>query len=245
VDGGIACWRWLDGSEWRIDGGDAKQHKRSGSKTGPAGTTSSSNQDSRPIEADGGGWIYYDNKWNEGRREDGWGRYTRRRKWYRDAELVEINPSTAASPVPTTTNSEDESEKIRRAQQYAKTLSSNHGRNQSGNDMADSVATLRPSTPPPPSNQVADSSSPALSKEGDDTASIKGAKKKITGWFSKRNRSDSKSSSGKNTAQSTTSEKSTYSRDGPHDDVYDRWRDSGGGAQGRMNIAEDAVVGLG
>lgn len=34
-------------------------------------------------------------KWNDGRRgQDGWGRYTRRRKWYRDAELVEIPPGT-------------------------------------------------------------------------------------------------------------------------------------------------------
>lgn len=34
-------------------------------------------------------------KWNDGRRDqDGWGRYTRRRKWYRDAELVEIPPGT-------------------------------------------------------------------------------------------------------------------------------------------------------
>ena len=34
-------------------------------------------------------------KWNDGRRgQDGWGRYTRRRKWYRDAELVEIPSGT-------------------------------------------------------------------------------------------------------------------------------------------------------
>ena len=33
-------------------------------------------------------------QWNDGRRgQDGWGRYTRRRKWYRDAELVEISPN--------------------------------------------------------------------------------------------------------------------------------------------------------
>ena len=32
-------------------------------------------------------------QWNDGRRgQDGWGRYTRRRKWYRDAELVEVAP---------------------------------------------------------------------------------------------------------------------------------------------------------
>lgn len=38
-------------------------------------------------------------KWQNGRRgQDGWGRYTRRRKWYRDAELVEITPSTEITP---------------------------------------------------------------------------------------------------------------------------------------------------
>ena len=67
VENGTAEWRWVEGSEWNIDtGGKSK-----------AGASSD-------------GWIYYDNKWNNGRRgQDGWGRYTRRRKWYRDAELVE------------------------------------------------------------------------------------------------------------------------------------------------------------
>jgi hypothetical protein len=33
-------------------------------------------------------------QWNDGRRgQDGWDRYTRRRKWYRDAELAELSPS--------------------------------------------------------------------------------------------------------------------------------------------------------
>src|SRR5271167_4483102 len=41
-------------------------------------------------------------QWQNGRRgQDGWGRYTRRRKWYRDAELVEVTPSTEITPVPT------------------------------------------------------------------------------------------------------------------------------------------------
>ena len=72
VDMRTAEWRWVDGSEWLIEGG-AKN---------------------RVTTADDG-WIYYDNKWNDGRRgQDGWGRYTRRRKWYRDAELVEIGPDT-------------------------------------------------------------------------------------------------------------------------------------------------------
>jgi hypothetical protein len=41
---------------------------------------------------DGEGWWYYDNKWRDGRRGvDGWGKYTRRRKWVRRAELVEVD----------------------------------------------------------------------------------------------------------------------------------------------------------
>lgn len=79
IDGATARWQWVEGSEWRVEGSGK-------SKTGD--------------EADG--WIFYDNKWNDGRRgQDGWGRYTRRRKWYRDAELVEIPESEMASSVAT------------------------------------------------------------------------------------------------------------------------------------------------
>ncbi|KAL6718520.1 hypothetical protein ACLMJK_004612 [Lecanora helva] len=67
VDNDNAQWQWVHGSEWQIEAGGKKK--------------ASAGED---------GWIYYDNKWNDGRRgQDGWGRYTRRRKWYRDAELVE------------------------------------------------------------------------------------------------------------------------------------------------------------
>lgn len=98
VEGGQSRWRWVQGSSWKIEtGGDAKMTPK-----------------------DDAGWIYYDNKvglrehythlrtrlktsqWRDGRRGvDGWGRYTRRRKWYRDAELVESTPSTEVTPVPT------------------------------------------------------------------------------------------------------------------------------------------------
>ncbi|GKZ20145.1 peroxisome-protein [Aspergillus brasiliensis] len=100
VANGNAQWRWVEGSDWRIEGADE-----------------SGKSDAK---ADGGGWVYYDNKvghivshvltnvqvpglltaweqWNDGRRgQDGWDRYTRRRKWCRDAELVEI-PSAGES----------------------------------------------------------------------------------------------------------------------------------------------------
>ncbi|KAJ5727145.1 hypothetical protein N7493_004965 [Penicillium malachiteum] len=73
---GDAKWRWVEGSEWRVEGADPN-----------------SKLDSKASNGSGEGWIYYDNKWNDGRRgQDGWDRYTRRRKWYRDAELVDIEP---------------------------------------------------------------------------------------------------------------------------------------------------------
>lgn len=239
VEGGVARWRWVDGSEWRIEGGDAKQHKRSGSKTGPAGTTSPVSAGKAAEETDGGGWIYYDNKWNDGRREDGWGRYTRRRKWYRDAELVEITPSTEASPVPTAAESEDESEKLRKARAYANNL-------QAGTklDLADSVATIKaPQTPSRPAHSRSASYNATSPTNENDSASVKERKKK-GGWFS-RNRSDStKSGSIKSNANTNASERSTNSRDGPEDDVFDRWRDTGGSPSSRMSIGEDIVYGL-
>ena len=226
VEGGFAKWRWVRGSQWHIEGGDAKQHKRSGSKTGPAGALSPKTTE----EADGGGWIYYDNKWNDGRREDGWGRYTRRRKWYRDAELVEVTASVDASPAATSHNSDDEAEKIRKAREYASGLNV---------DLADSVATIKaPQTPKRPSHSRTTSYN-ALSPGTDtDSVSVKDRKKKS--WFS-RNRSDSKSSSSKNTVTSNTS---SHSRDGPEADVYDKWRDAGHSPSARISIGEDVAYGL-
>lgn len=87
VEGGASRWRWVDGSQWLVEG--AAETDEGGAKA--------------KSDADGGqGWIYYDSKWQNGRRgQDGWGRYTRRRKWYRDAELVEVTPSTEVTPAPT------------------------------------------------------------------------------------------------------------------------------------------------
>lgn len=72
-----ASWRWVPGSQWKAEGAANGKLPKGGRDDG---------------------WIYYDNKWNDGRRgQDGWGRYTRRRKWYRDAELVDSPPSTMGS----------------------------------------------------------------------------------------------------------------------------------------------------
>lgn len=61
-------------------------------------------------------------QWQNGRRGlDGWGRWTRRRKWYRDAELVEVDESqlaheleaTEAASTPHTTSYSTANEKMR------------------------------------------------------------------------------------------------------------------------------------
>ncbi|CAG8958732.1 hypothetical protein HYFRA_00011575 [Hymenoscyphus fraxineus] len=91
VEEGAARWRWVDKSKWLVEGAGEKDE----------GGTKANDDASNG----GTGWIYYDNKWQNGRRGvDGWGKYTRRRKWYRDAELVEVSPSTEITPSPTPTS---------------------------------------------------------------------------------------------------------------------------------------------
>ncbi|KAL2828756.1 integral peroxisomal membrane peroxin-domain-containing protein [Aspergillus cavernicola] len=119
VQSGNAKWRWAEASEWHIDGADDDQ------------------SDSKSV--DGGGWIYYDNKWNDGRRGlDGWDRYTRRRKWCRDAELVEITPDGTSLDAPSALT-----------QALAQELEENKNKEQGNTDAstidADSVS-LAPST---------------------------------------------------------------------------------------------------
>ncbi|KAI1098367.1 Pex24p-domain-containing protein [Jackrogersella minutella] len=83
VEDGHARWRWVEESKWRVDG---------------APDLDEADYDT---EAGKNGWIFYDNKWQSGRRgNDGWGRWTRRRKWYRDAELVEVTDNTTSPPPP-------------------------------------------------------------------------------------------------------------------------------------------------
>ncbi|KAJ9606896.1 hypothetical protein H2200_008906 [Cladophialophora chaetospira] len=211
VEGGLSRWRWID-SDWRIEHGDAKSHKR-------AVSDAKSISASKDKADDSGGWIYYDNRWEDGNRDDGWGRYTRRRKWYRDAELVEATPSAEHSPMQASSDAEEE--KIKKAKEFAKGL-------------GDSQITIKPdvSSPTQPSS---------TDPKGDDASSTtKSVATKKTGWFSRRDRSDSKSSSGKNTGQFST--RSDRSRDGPEDDVVDKWnsREHRG-----FSVQEDVAMSLG
>lgn len=78
TDHATTRWRWVPGSTWRVEGAAVVENEKSAKRIGGGGG------------GDESGWTYYDNKWQDGRKVDGWGRYTRRRKWVRDAELVEV-----------------------------------------------------------------------------------------------------------------------------------------------------------
>ncbi|KAJ9632411.1 hypothetical protein H2203_000816 [Taxawa tesnikishii (nom. ined.)] len=94
VEGGVAKWRWVEGSEWHVEG--TFDRRNSPAQPGTAKGHNKGNSDGGSKEDDA--WIYYDNKWQDGRRgHDGWGRYTRRRKWVRDAELIDAVPEAQGS----------------------------------------------------------------------------------------------------------------------------------------------------
>lgn len=71
TDSDTMRWRWAPGSEWKVDMSWSDEAKLSKTK-------------------DKEGWTYYDNKWSNGSRKDDWTKWTRRRRWIRDAELVEL-----------------------------------------------------------------------------------------------------------------------------------------------------------
>jgi Integral peroxisomal membrane peroxin len=197
VEGGVARWRWIEGSSWKIEGPD-------GRVIVPTVQQLTGNDKGKDLGSDVSGWIYYDSKWQEGRKDDGWGRYTRRRKWFRDAELVEVTNSTEVTPS-VTPNTKD-------------ALSDAEGPDKlkaSGNDFGDDGAVE-------PRN------------EGKGSSTVKKR------WF-KRERSDSKNSSGKNTGKESF--KSDRSRsDGPEEDVVTPWRfsetrvDYGFGDEAKMGL---------
>jgi hypothetical protein len=151
----------VEGSEWKIEGG------ASGTVTPTKGGK----------ESDRGGWIYYDSKWNDGKRDvDSWSRYTRRRKWYRDAELVEITPSTEVTPSPTPNPQSNPDQAVQ-----SEAEEEHKSRSQGETNMP--------------------------GKEGskdEDSASVKAKKK---GWFGKKERRASNGSSDKKSSLSTRSER--------------------------------------
>ncbi|GAM86510.1 hypothetical protein ANO11243_045240 [Dothideomycetidae sp. 11243] len=101
IEGGHAKWRWVEGTSWKVELPPLSPN--------PSKTKGNVSTSKREEEA----WVYYDNKWLNGTRgQDGWSKYTRRRKWVRDAELVDVD---AEVPVQAPGNSRD-GEPLKRAQ---------------------------------------------------------------------------------------------------------------------------------
>ncbi|KAF2712614.1 Pex24p-domain-containing protein [Pleomassaria siparia CBS 279.74] len=203
VEGGQARWRWVQGSKWKIEGTDA------GGKSGKGASSGE------------GAWIYYDNKWRDGRRgQDGWGRYTRRRKWYRDAELVEVTPSTEVTPMPTPKLDPVADA----AEQASPTPKSKHPSNNSSLDLSASTSTItQPTVNGQPSSEYASSIT-----DDTDAASTRSRRN----WFKKKARSHSKAGSDK-AATIASSTSTDLSRRSDEDDLHtplertareDEWR---------------------
>ena len=237
VESGKAKWQWAGASDWRIERGDAKKHARSASKASQSGASGSKDGS----EEDGGGWIYYDNRWEDGRSEDGWGRYARRRKWFRDAELVEADElDTGKTPVhqqatKQKSTSDDEDEKLKKAREYAagltpatptqtSSISSNAHSQPIKIPQTDATRTTSAELDPSSASASASAKSPSSKK----------------GWF-RRGRSDSKSSSSKNTQITQTS---TRSREDPEEDYRDKWREQDSRHRG-FSVQEDIQMALG
>ncbi|KAK9365426.1 integral peroxisomal membrane peroxin-domain-containing protein [Lipomyces kononenkoae] len=90
-------WKWVD-HQWHVD---------------------ESNGDEE-------GWLYYDNTWKKPSKEDAFGKYTRRRRWIRNAELVEDEELLATETevrehVPIEGDSEDYKPEIERKEEEKST----------------------------------------------------------------------------------------------------------------------------
>ena len=79
-------WRWVD-KTWRLDLTNDGAIQLPSTKPR---TTANPKADS--------GWIYYDNTWKNPSTEDGFAKYTRRRRWIRTAELVYVGKERNNAP---------------------------------------------------------------------------------------------------------------------------------------------------
>ncbi|GJN82329.1 peroxin 23 [Purpureocillium lilacinum] len=149
-DGSNMRWQWVEDSRWRVDGVPDEQ--------GPVDYDSDEGKN---------GWIYYDNKWQNGRRGvDGWGKWTRRRKWYRDAELVEVDETEAQQPAPATAENGSTTQSYSTAEEKM-------------------VPTRAEPSLPGPESTIADDAS---AKTLDDSASVHSTSSRSSFWPSLRRR---------------------------------------------------------
>ncbi|TID28361.1 hypothetical protein CANINC_002539 [Pichia inconspicua] len=95
-------WRWID-KTWRLD------LTNDGAIQLPS-TKPQTTANPKPDD----GWIYYDNTWKNPSTEDGFSKYTRRRRWIRTAELVYVgNDDAGSSPKKSGKNSTKTDKSVR------------------------------------------------------------------------------------------------------------------------------------
>jgi hypothetical protein len=237
VESGTARWRWVEGSTWKIEGGSSTATNTS-SPTKASSKGKKSDTGAGVVGNDGGGWIYYDNKWNDGKRDaDSWGKYTRRRKWYRDAELVEVTPSTEITPnaTPNEAAALSEAENVDKKKTRTPSPKKDPSHRRTPSSVLASLQSGTGGNTPPADND------PAI----DSPTSRAPSKRKS--WFgsgggkNNRERRDSKSSSsiGKKSLDSAVSV-----RTDPEDDHLDRWKSRENEGGRTFGLGEDAVMGL-
>ncbi|KAI9715146.1 MAG: hypothetical protein M1812_006125 [Candelaria pacifica] len=185
VESGAARWRWVEGSEWRVEGAVE------GEEGGPPSTGT---EIKKSGTGGGGGWIYYDNKWHDGKRgQDNWGRYTRRRKWYRDAELVEITSSTEITPSPTPNNQNQNSKTNHHQLSNNNNTTSPFSKPEQINPKDAVPPQSQPHPPPPLQPPAPPTEYNETIKQDDDTNSISQKKKK---WFQKKEKASAAAGAG-------------------------------------------------
>lgn len=168
-------------------------------------------------------------QWRDGRRgQDGWGRYTRRRKWYRDAELVEVTPSTDITPVPTP-RLDPIADSAEPATPTPSPKRPSHSRSTSTASNTLTKATSSSSTTTSTDHTFIENAElvPSIASDCDVTSA-----KSKRGWFKKR-RSRSRGGSDSTAATVATSTSSNFSKRSDEDDVHtplertardDEWR---------------------
>lgn len=92
-------WRWID-KTWRLDLTNDSAIQLPSTK--PRTTANPKAED---------GWIYYDNTWKNPTTEDGFSKYTRRRRWIRTAELVYVGKDGIDTPIKKTVKQAENSDK--------------------------------------------------------------------------------------------------------------------------------------
>lgn len=234
VEGSLARWQWCKGSQWQVDPDFTDDTEEGGDHK----STGKSKSLRHKGEDDEEGWVYYDNKWLHGRRGiDGWGRYTRRRRWVRNAELVEVPSDSSTTPRKNNALQTNKSTPVVSTPFDTQSLN---------------PATSLPTTP---SKHQQAPSVDSTSSDGRDKESIQAARKR--NWFRRRRSASNTTDASSATAVASEAEGSAHAekrwerekdqREDGEDDGYVpmEFRGRQGTMESNWGVGEDAGMDLG